>query len=245
MQNVWISGPPPTLSAQPRALVQYITRTTLNSGPDGPWPLPGSVRFFRWGKFGEKFPTVLHGRRWGEMTRGGDGMYSVWALPGSGLGLGMCDLFKGRWMDDWERMRGGECRPCSRTGSQCDWEPVRLGLKGARRGNGSRGGETLHPIKGAEVRAWWEVLEQETPQRRNGGPQWGAQALLPTSDGAPAAGKLLSGVGGGRSPNPCPLSPGWSVPPGARAHIPHPSLVLKASLFHWPSCGQPGSDKAR
>ena len=103
----------------------------------------------------------------------------------------------------------------------------------------------LHLIKGAEVRAWWDVLEQATPQRRNGGPQWEAQALLPTSDGAPAAGKLLAGVGGGRSPNPCPLSPGWSAPPGARAHIPHPSLVFKASLFHWPSCGQPGSDKAR
>ena len=51
---------------------------------------------------------MSHRMKWGEMIRGGDGMYNVWGLPGSGFGLGMCDLGKSRWMGHWEQMHGGE-----------------------------------------------------------------------------------------------------------------------------------------
>lgn len=42
----------------------------------------------------------------------------------------------------------------------------------------------------------------------------------------------LVGVGGSGSLTPCPLPTGWNVPDGAQPRVPHPSLVLKASLFH-------------
>lgn len=52
-------------------------------------------------------------------------------------------------MDHWEQVCGGEAaRACSRTRSQGDW-----GLK-VPGGEMGVGGETLHPIKGAEVKAW-------------------------------------------------------------------------------------------
>ena len=48
-------------------------------------------------------PTASHKKKWGEINRGKDGMCNVWRLPGSGLGLGINDLGKKRWMDHWEQ----------------------------------------------------------------------------------------------------------------------------------------------
>lgn len=72
----------------------------------------------------ELYPQGLgvDGRKRGVMNSGGDGMCNDQGLPGSSLGLDICDLGQSRWMGHWEQRHGGEVQ-----GTFKYWEPVRLG----------------------------------------------------------------------------------------------------------------------
>lgn len=130
-----------------------------------------------------------------------------------------------------------------------NWETVWLGLKVPGRemgagwgvkGWGARVGDTVPHGRGGAAglvesagagnapkkSEWWLMVEDRGPCSP---PQRGPCLHGETS---------LVGVGGD-SPTPCPLPPEWNVPVGAWPHVPHPSLDLKASLFHgaelWPA----------
>lgn len=118
-----------------------------------------------------------------------------------------------------------KCRVLSSTGSQCDWGKRYQ----ERKWKLERGNAVPHKVGGGEGLVGSTGNTPEKEQR----PSVGSTGPAPHLRWCPCRRKT-SGRGWRRQLSQLmPSAPGWSVPPGARAHIPHPRLVLKASLLHW------------